>query len=198
MQYIIHVYGEGDQYELYSGPVPEQDAGYLRRIDDKLRPLSDEEYMTGPAVLLHTMAKTSYVLDGERLYWCSEWDPGLIVVRFSPDGELAWSAIRSPVPDFGGRDATEEELENYDEDAENPQYNLIFDPWDAQFDAQEREWKSFVPAPEEAQTRFENALAHVNELAKLMEERFADQHEEWCARAEENLEKWSGEGVRLD
>jgi hypothetical protein len=197
MQYIIFVHGDGDAWELYTAPIAEKDAAYLQRIIATLRPLSDEEYMHGPAVVLHTFAKYSYVLDGKDAYWCIEWQPGLIVVRLSPTGPLAWTAIRSPVPNFGGREATQADLDNYDEDAENPQYNLIFDPWDAQFEAQEREWKSFVPADAEVQTWFQCALAQVNELGQIMEQRFSQEREAWSDRCMQNLEKWAGEGVRL-
>ena len=54
-----------------------------------------------PAAILHTFARYSYIIYRNNVYWCAEWEPGLIVVRFSPDGSLAWTALRSPIPNFG-------------------------------------------------------------------------------------------------
>lgn len=197
MRYINFVYGKSDVPTLHTGPVSESDADYLRRAAAHLQPLTDEDYMTGPAAMLNTMAKSSYVLDGNVLYWCIEWHPGLIVVKLAPDAELQWVALRSPVPGFGGRDPLPEDgnPDDYDEDSDNPQYNLIFTPWDAQFDPQNRESGSFVPADAAVQARFENALARVNALSSVIESRAAA--EGWYTRCKQNLEKWSGEGVRL-
>jgi hypothetical protein len=198
MQYINFVYEDSDDPTLHVGPVPDGDAAYLRQAAAHLQPLSDEQYMTGPAVVLRTMAKYSYVLDGEELYWCIEWQPGLLVVKMAPDSELQWVALRSPVPNFGGREPLPEDgdPEEYDY-GDNSQYNLIFTPWDAQFDKQNREWGSFVPADDEVQTRFENALARVNELGSVMESRYAADSDRWFQLCKENLENWAGEGVRL-
>lgn len=198
MRYVNFVSGDGDDQVLHTAPVPAEDAEYFERIIGVMQPLSDEDYMNGPAVVLHTLAKTSYILRGEELFWCIEWQPGLIVVRFVPGQPMAWAAIRSPVPNFGGREASEAELDAYDEDAENHQYNLIFRPWDAQFDAQNREWYSFVPADADVQSKFENALAHVNALGEIMEQRYSADRDAWLASCKQNLQDWSGEGVRLE
>ncbi len=198
MQYVNFVFEGSDDSTLHTGPVPEGDAAYLRQAAAHLKPLTDEEYMTGPAAILHTMAKSSYILDGEELYWCIEWDPGLVVVKMGPDRGMQWVALRSPVPNFGGREPLPEDgdPDQYDED-DNPQYNLIFTPWDAQYDKQNREWGSFMPADAEVQTRFENALARVNALGSVMESRYADEREKWLQLCLENLKSLSGEGVRL-
>lgn len=198
MQYVNFVYEGDDGPTLHTGPVPANDSAYLRQAATRLKPLSDEDYMTGPACILQTMAKYSYVLDDQDLYWCIEWDPGLLVVRMTPGKELQWVALRSPVPNFGGREPLPEDgdPDDYDDD-DNPQYNLIFTPWDAQYDKQHRDWDSFIPADNEVQTRFENALARVNALASVMESRYADDREGWFERCKQNLEKWCGEGVRL-
>ena len=198
MQYVNFVYGEDDETELNTAPVPVDDAAYLQRVIAELRPLSDEEYMTGPAVILHTMAKYSYVLSGDVLYWCVEWDPGLIVIRFSPDEDMSWVAVRSPVPNFGGREANQSDWDAYDVEAENPQYNLIFDPWDAQFDDQQRIWKSFVPVDSDVQGRFQRALTQVNTLGELMEKRFGDDLPTWTETSKKNVESWCSEGIRLE
>jgi hypothetical protein len=196
MQYVNFVYEESDEPTLHTGPVADDDAAYLRAAAAHLKPLTDEEYLTGPAGVLHTMAKYSYVLEGSELYWCVEWDPGLLIIKMSPDAEMEWAAIRSPVPEFGGRDPLPEDDEEYDLD-DNPQYNLIFTPWDAQYDEDEREWGSFIPADAEVQTRFEAALARANSLSSVLESRYAGDREQWLQLCNENLEKWSGTGVRL-
>lgn len=112
--------------------------------------------------------------------------------------EMEWVALRSPVPNFAGREPLPEDgdPDDYDGD-DNPQYNLIFTPWDAQFDQQDREWKSFTPADDDVQSRFQNALARVNALSDLMQSRYTDDSEKWLERCTDNLEKWAGEGVRL-
>lgn len=171
MKYIIFVYEGTDPEEagepvLWSRSVPPGEEAYLREsVLPGMRPLSDEEYMAGPAKILNTAAHYSYVLDGEVVYWCVEWEPGLVVVRFALDASLALAELRSPNPEFGGREATDEELENYDEDNEERthQYNLVFDAWDAQFDDDERaeEWEV---ADDETKSRFDAALAHANRM----------------------------------
>ena len=198
MQYVNFVYEGDDPPTLHTGPVPANDAAYLRQVASLMRPLSEEEYMTGPAVILHTMAKYSYVLDNHDLYWCVEWDPGLLVIRMSPKKEMMWAAIRSPVPNFGGREPLPEDgdPDDYDHD-DNPQYNLIFTPWDAQYDEQYRERGSFVPADKDVQTRFENALSRVNKLGSVMESRYSDDMDGWFEVCKENLQAWSGEGIRI-
>src|SRR5262245_3788703 len=198
MQYVNFVFEDGDDSTLHTGPVPDSDAAYLRKAATLLRPLSDDDYMTGPACILHTLAKFSYVLDDQDLYWCVEWQPGLLVVRMTPNKELEWVALRSPVPNFGGREPLPEDGKPDEYDPEdNPQYNLIFTPWDAQFDQQDKEWGSFVPADSEVQSRFESALARVNALGDVMQSRYADDTDAWLSQCKQNLKKWCGEGVRL-
>lgn len=198
MQYVNFVYEGDDEPTLHTGPVRATDAAYLRKAATHLKPLSDEQYMTGPDCILHTRAKYSYVLDDHDLYWCVEWDPGLLVVRMSPDRELQWVALRSAVPNFGGRKPLPEDGDpDDDEDDDNPQYNLIFTPWDAQYEKQEREWGAFVPANRDTRTRFENALARVNALGPLMETRYGGDSDRWLIRCKRNLKRWCGEGVRL-
>jgi hypothetical protein len=198
MQYINFVTNDDDEEVMHCAPVDDDDAAYLRRIIAELRPLSDEEYMTGPAVVLQTLARFSYTLDGEALYWCIEWQPGLIVVRLTPGGEMAWAASRSPVPGFGGREESEADRNAYDADARNSQRRLVFDPWDAQFDEQDRELRGFVPAVEDVQLRYQRAIAHINDLGEEMQRRFEAEREEWSKRCKKNLEDWCGEGIRLN
>lgn len=193
MLYINFVYGDDDGVDCHSAPVPPEDAAYLRRCAESMRRLSDEQYMSGPAVILHTMAKYSYVLDDDVLFWCVEWDPGLLIFRFAPDGSMDWTAVRSPVPNFGGRQAEESEWEDYDPDAPNPQYNLIFDPWDAQFDEQLRSHGDFQPVEPATMQRFERALQHVNHLGGILQERFESDRDAWMSDCQNNLAQWAAE-----
>lgn len=193
--YVITV----DDTLLTAPPVRDDFRYFVNHVVPNLRPISDEDYMQGPAVILHTLARYSYILYREDVYWCAEWDPGLIVVRFSPDGSLVWTALRSPIPDFGGRKATAEEVSDYDEDAENHQYNLVFRAWDAQFDEFWRKERSFRPASARTARLYEAALAHANRLGERMQARYSEdgKFSRWTERCKRNLRKWAGEGVRV-
>ena len=75
---------------MLCAPVASDDAAYLfERVAPTLRGLSDDEYANGLALILHTFARWSYILRDNDVFWCSEWEPGLTVVRFSPDGTMA-------------------------------------------------------------------------------------------------------------
>lgn len=198
-QYIIFGDDEGEDAVMLAGPTAEADRNYFEKnIVPALRPMTDDEYGFGPAVMLHTFARFSYILFGNDVYWCAEWGPGLIVVRFSPDGTLAWGAFRSPVPTFGGRKATDEDLRHYDEDAENHQYNLVFRAWDSQFDHDTRKWCSFERADEETQQAYYAALRHVGELGEELRARYAHKSdwERWSNQCKESLDRWAGQGIR--
>lgn len=198
MQYAIFVSGKKGQEVLHTAPVAEDDARYLgERVLPTLQPLDDETYLNGPAMILHTGARSSYVLDGHDLLWCIEWEPGLLVLRFSPDGRMAWTALRSPVPGFGGRKPMPQDLEGYDEDAEDPQYNLVFHAWDAQFDEFSREHFGFAPAGDEAIERHASALRHPDSLAGQAAARNAREQKAWIADCQRRIASWAGEGLRL-
>lgn len=195
MHYIINVEVNGETWEMLRGPVQPGDEEYLREtVVPITRPLTDEDYMNGPAAILHNwMVRSSYVLDGDDVFWCVEWEPGLLVIRFSPDATMAWAAMRSPNPCFGGREATEEELDAYDEDAENPQYHLVFHAWDAQFEEDRRQ--DWQVVDETTRRRYEAALAHVNSLGERMRKQYSDP--EALKRWRETCKAspiWKGEG----
>lgn len=197
MQYIIFV-EEGNGQVLYTGPVSESDAAFLRKAADYLKPLSDEQYMTGLAGILHTMARSSYILDGNELYWCIEWEPGLVVVRMTPIGDMQWCALRSPIPNFGGRDPLPEDGDPEDYHFENNSlYNLVFVPWDAQFDEEERESGRFVPASPEVRQQFHDLVTRANELSNLVDSRIDVDNSVWLENCKQNLAEWCGEGIRL-
>lgn len=194
-RYVIFV----DEVMLAS-PLEDGDFRYFAdHILPSLRPLSDEHYMEGPAVILHTFARYSYILYRSEVYWCAEWEPGLVVVRFSPAGSMDWTAIRSPIPNFGGRVAAAEDVRNDDEDAENHQYNLVFRAWDARFDAADREWLSFQPAEAETASVYRAAVSHAEHLRVEMQARHSgdDKGAAWAERCKSNLRAWAGEGIRV-
>ncbi|NND04575.1 MAG: hypothetical protein HKN91_17505 [Acidimicrobiia bacterium] len=192
MQHVIWV-SESSGDTPYSAPLSPENAKYLKRACEHLEPMSDEQYLNGPAAILGTLARSSYVLAGDDVLWCAEWDPGLLVFQFSPSGSMARVALRSPVPHFGGREATDEEHAAYNEDEPNPQYSVVFDAWDAQFEDDTRQWKGFSPADDETVARFEAALAHVNSLGQ----RLGDLGDAWMESAKVNVDTWAGEGLRL-
>lgn len=192
MLHIIFV-AQDDEEVAMSRPVREADAAYFRRaILPHLQPLSEEDYTFGPAAILHTMARFCYILDGPQLYWCIEWDPGLLVIRFSPDGSMAYAAAKSPNPSFGGRRATEQEIADFDDEAENPQYNLIFDAWDAQFSESDRE--GFVPIDPDDHARYLAAIEPVNARGERMEQQFSEPeaYKAWRAKCKESA-IWIGD-----
>jgi len=180
-------------------PVGAEDAAYLvDRVIPTLQPLTDEDYMHGPAVILHTLARYSYILLGDDVYWCVEWDPGLIVISLSPDGRLAWTAVRSPIPNFGGRTPSPQDLDD-DELAENHTYNLVFRAWDAQFDEEYRKCDKYKRAPESVVALHGAALEHVSSLGDVLQAKCSqkDAYQEWAEVCKRNLTAWAGEGHRL-
>jgi hypothetical protein len=198
-QYAIFVEDKRGREVMHTAPVPEDDARFLReRVLPTLQPLDDATYLDGPAMILHTGARFSYVLDGDDLLWCVEWEPGLLVVRFSPDGRMAWTALRSPVPGFGGRKPLKQDLAGYDEDAEDPQYNLVFHAWDAQFDEFSRTHYAFAPASDDAKKRYAAGLRHPDGLVATVPERKGKARSAWIAACQRRVQEWAGEGLRLN
>ncbi len=193
MKYVVFISEQSCPDGMYTGPVAPQDADYFTRgVVPHLQPLSDEEYLDGPAAILQTGARYSYLLSGEDIYWCVEWEPGLVVVKFSPDSSMAWTALRSPVPNFGGRVALEVDTAQYDEDDEDHQYNLVFRSWDAQFDEDHRAWGAFEPASHGEEAAFNAALQHANRLSQ--------QHQGDERAHRERLARFTarcGEGIRF-
>lgn len=183
---------------LHCAPVGDADLAYLKRCLATLRPLSDSAYMLGPAAILGTLARYSYILLGDSVYWCVQWDPGLLVVRFAADGSMAWTAIRSPVPEFGGRAPMQEDLNAYDDAADNHQYSLVFIPWDAEVGTNaDREYRGFAPGNEETQQKYELAMAHVDSLGAVIESKYGANIEQWGKTCMANIRDWAGEGIRL-
>jgi hypothetical protein len=192
-RYLIFDLEEGTDEPSLSGAVNQPEADYLREmVLPRLRPLSEEDYSNGPLAIYATAACFSYILAGSDVYWCVEWNPGLLVIRFSADGPMSWCALRSPVPDFGGREATEEELDAYDEDEPDPQYNLVFDAWDPQLEPDLRDGWISISADE--RRRWVAAMAQNERLGRTADElRESDPeaYQRWRARCQESS-IWKG------
>jgi len=149
---------------MLCGPVRPQEVAYLREaIAPRLQPLSKENYASGPAGILQTEARWSYVLDGETAYWCVEWPPGLLVLQFTEHGPMQWTAV----PSSQLETAAETELKSYDENEDEPQYRLIYEAWDAQFeDGLRAGWKT---ASEDLELSFQKALTQVRQVEDELE-----------------------------
>lgn len=195
MKYLIHVHEADDSVKKYTGDVWWQDGEYLEKCLQHLQPMTDEAYCNSLLVILNTGARWSYVIDHDIILWLVEWDPGFIVVRFGPDNLIAATAIRSPIPNFGGREATDADWDAYDEDGENHQYNLIFHPWDAQMDPTCR--GDYKPANETDAACFEACMKHANAIGhKAVQDNGSDLNG-WREKCKATIDQWAGEGVRL-
>jgi hypothetical protein len=166
------------------------ESDYLENVvSPLLRPLAEAHYIEGPQGILQTLARYSYVLVGKNVLWCVEWKPGLLVIEFSPNGSIRWCALRSPIPEFGGRVATEEELSSYDEDRPNPQYDLVFTAWDAQVGADCRDAWTRATADEIA--CWEGAMARANWIGRQTSTFSAEEQEALLGRCKES-DIWRG------
>ena len=194
MQYVAF-FDEGDQSVMHVASVGESEYRFLVvEAIPALKPLSIEEYMHGPAVILQTFAKYSYILFKGDLFWCIEWPPGLLIVRINANGELDWAAFRSPNPRFGGRKATKEELANFDWDADNPLHKIVFDAWDAEI---EKDVDYFEPATRHWCNQYETAIEHLNTHGEAMAARFGDTVDQWRETCKKNIKEFAGPGITL-
>jgi hypothetical protein len=188
-RYIIFDLEDDTDEIMFSGAVNQPEADYLRDVVlPRLRPLSEEDYFNGPLAIYGTAARFSYVLAGSDVYWCVEWDPGLLVIRFSADGSMSWCSLRSPVPNFGGREATEEELDAYDEDEPNPQYNLVFDAWDPQLEPELRD-DGWAEVSADERRRWKAAMAQQERLGATVDalaENDPEAYERWRVHCQES------------
>ena len=109
---------------------------------------------------------------------------------------INFTALRSPIPNFGGREPLDIDNEDsYDENEDNPQYSLIFDAWDAQFDKQYQEWNNFNPANSDELKLFKDCLRYANKLGDLTQSKFENNFNDYFENAKQNIEKWAGIGI---
>lgn len=164
MHYII--FPDGEDRQKWSREVDPAVASFIRDvITPALKPMSADDYFIGPNQILNSWAQWCYVVHGSDVFWCAVYDPGLVVVRFSPDGSLMHCELKSPHPQFGGREASEAELAAVDEGAPNYQLQLVFRAWDAQDDKSYREMKEWFPASDDLYQRWRAALASIDAQA---------------------------------
>lgn len=82
-------------------------------------------------------------------------------------------------------------------DGRNPQYNLVFTPWDEQFDPDEREYYGFSPAGSDVEEQFERLRGRLDSTAQPAPSFDHPDYEPWRRKCIENLNKWTGIGMRL-
>ena len=197
MKYFITIFEE-EQELSYTAMVDKLDKNYfVNNIIPRLELMTFEKYSNSVAIILNTGAHWSYILFNNDVYWCIEWDPGLIVIRFLSNGEIYATSIRSPIPEFGGRKPLLSDTEKYDEDEPNCQYNLIFNAWDAQFDEEHRTWNNFKPANAKEKKMFELALKMANTKYDQLLKQYTDEkiYDKWHKKCIENITYWGGEGA---
>ncbi len=183
----VYVIWVADTEELMEGPVRETEELYLRRgVLPALQPVDDDFYRRNLAPILGTLARWSYVVLDDRVFWLIEWDPGLLVVELGGPGKVRFVAVRSPIPEFGRRSPQPLDLELWDEAIEddNRQYRLVFDAWDAQFDSQHRKCKMFEPILKETRAIYVPAVESMNDLEPI--------------RWPKGYRPEFGDGIRLD
>lgn len=184
-------YWIGDGAGAFTATVGEREERVLREVAlPALGAMSADEYRRGLAALRETFAKSSVILDEDYVLFCFECDPGLIVLRVGADSQLAAVALRSPRPDFGGREPLPDDPP-FDDDELDPLYNLVFTPWDAQFDAELRAYEGFAAASDSDSAQYERAMATLGSAADSFGPAGPFQ-----ARLRQ-LADWSGVGVRL-
>lgn len=166
MQYIAFAEDMDRGEVMLCASVRPQERTYLQEvISPALRPLSKEDYANGPAAILQVEARWSYILDGEVAYWCIEWPPGLLVLRFASGAALQWAAIPVAAGENTGSKA-------YNESEDEPSYRLVYEAWDAQFEEGVRDgWRE---APAAVERNFEAALAQVRQIENELEARYGD------------------------
>jgi hypothetical protein len=186
---IVHHIALRDGAPPLTKPVRPPYAQYLREeLVPRFQPLSLDQFLGGPNGILTTAARWSYVLDGEAVNWCIEWEPGLLVVNVTSDS-MHWAARRSPNPEFGGRSATAAEIEQYDAWVQSwerqhpftppPQYGLVFDAWDDVISQSFGEWQ---PASESQSQTARKIFDRLDEFAHGMPREmgtYCDRIEAW-------------------
>ncbi len=125
-------------------------------------------------------------------------DPGLLIVKVSHEHEPQWVALRSPIPNFGGREPLPEDGNPEDfEDVDNPQYNVVFTPWDAQFDEMDREDYGFCIADPDVKKSFEGLISRLTSYGQSVPSVGQPGYDIWRQSCLDNLTAWCGTGIRL-
>lgn len=192
MHYIIL----GTHQKPLTATVKPGDAAYLiNHCLPHLQAISETDYIEGFSVIQHSAARTSYILHNKKLYWLIEWCPGLLVLEFSSAKTMYAAALRSPHPYFGGREPLAIDDLDYDEDAENHQYNLIFNAWDAIFDKEYQERQHFGAASAVQIAQFTACLAYSDRLGEAAQTKFEPTYTSYLETAKNKITAWAGDGI---
>lgn len=185
--------------KLHVGDVSATAAAFIRlHVGQNLSSLDADTYNHGPLGLLSSAVSSVYIMDRDAVLWCTEWEPGLIVVRFSPGDEMRWAAFRDPRPDFADR--TPLPGDSDDDANDNPLYSLIFDGWDAQNGHDPDHDLPLInarPATKDEMARFATAMNGVHAIAFDAPERDTPEFEAWVRRCYATIESFAGEGIRF-
>ena len=135
---------------------------FTEEVLPALKPIDDKTYVERYMRVRGSMARSSLVLDASGdgcVYGCVEWEPGLLVLRFSPDGTM----MAAELPD----------TDNHDFDEAPPQYNLSTIGFDAEVEPEGRgdEWRSLDA---DMLRRFEAALIPVNALIEKFNNEYSE------------------------
>ncbi len=140
--------GEG----LISKKLPRHVKKYLElEVLPRLEPISDERYWKELARWMMTAARQSYVLHDSRCYWCID---GMHIVEMTPSG-FRYANVAAL-------------YEKYEDDVQNPAYDIIYDSWDDITEGELDEWK---PCSKKIAALIDQNLSHSNLV-----------HEEWNAK----------------
>lgn len=162
-----------DDDRMLEAPVAEAVEEFLVDVvEQALHPIDEDAYRDGPAVLLSTDARSVYVVTDDAVLWVVEWPPGVVVVRFGPDGSYA--AARLAVDD--------------EDDDEHPAVELVAVPWAAQLDPDDRSDAGFALASEATRSTWHRAMAAVDRLAASLDASLVDESAvaDWQARASQS------------
>ena len=179
--YLLHGLDDEAKRPALCRPVARSDVRYLKNVVvPSLRVLSDQEYFYGAHSIVETAAHASYVRFDRCILWCIEWGSGLLVVQCLESGAFQFCQLRSPNPNFGGRLSTPEEDAAFDEDAPNPQYNIVFDGWDA--DLEPSRFPDVREATEEESAVWGKCMRRANEVGRQVEAMSSAERSSWRER----------------
>jgi len=186
MHYVIEAWENGDGEEPTRLQVPARHdlAEYARSaLLPRLRPIDPDTFRHSLNHMVGTAAKSVYFIENGALFWCVDWFPLLILVRFDPDQSIAAEAFRQPTPQHDEPLPGEEPWDE-DEDGLCPLYSLIYAVWDYQFDARDRAHIGAEPIHPELDAIWAGTIEWLDAIG------VAD-NDDWKQR----LNDWTGTGL---
>jgi hypothetical protein len=186
MHHYIVTDHEGQEEVALIKPLENEEISYMRKeVIPRMKPLSKEDYLYGPAAILAAEPAFCYVLDGKHVYWCIEWDPGLLVIRFDDKGKMAYASLQALNPLFGNRTATLKEIQDYEDQGRDQQVELVYQGYNAQFEDADRTGWTIAARP--FRRTFDTAIEFVNVMHDQLEDGFGDDEAKvkaWQVRCE--------------